>query len=172
MAFLRWTAIIGFVFTIGFMSQNAQAQFQPPKFLKAAAAAPKSVEPGKTFTLTIAVTVDTPYHIQANPTKEGYIATELEVGAVKGFKVGKVTYPKALETKIGGETLPVYEGKVEIKAEVTPEKSLKPGKVTLPLTLKYQGCNEKACFPPATTKLQAVVNVGKASAKMSGVTKR
>jgi thiol:disulfide interchange protein DsbD len=142
----------------------------PPKFVKAAATAPKSVEPGKPFTLTVAVTIDKPYHIQSNPPKQDYIPTELEVGDVKGFKIGKVVYPKATEARIGDETLPVYEGTVEIKVPVTPDKTLKPGKFTLPLTLKFQGCNEKVCYPPTSVKTDAAITVGKAGAapKKSG----
>lgn len=169
---VRWMAIAALVLLTGVASRTVNAQFDSPKFLKAAATAPKNVEAGKTFTVTVAITIDSPYHIQANPTKEGYIATELEVSPIKGFKIGKVTYPKALETKIGGEALSVYEGKVAIKADITPDKSLKPGKVALPITLKYQGCDQTKCFPPATSKLQAIVNVGKAGSKTTGETKK
>jgi hypothetical protein len=135
------------------------AQFSAPKFLKATPTAPKSVQAGKPFTISVAVTIDSPYHIQGNPSKEGYIATELEVGHLKGFKMDKVTYPKPTETTMGGEKLPVYAGKLNIKADVTPDKAVKPGKYSLPITVKYQGCDDQKCFPPATLTTKAIVTV-------------
>src|SRR5438552_711642 len=119
----RLSAAAALLGMIGWSGQAAQAQFGGgPKFVTLTAAAPKTVAPGKPFTLKVAVTIDKPYHIQSNPPKENYIPTELEIGAVKGFKVGKPTYPKATEAKIGEETLPVYEGTVEIMVEMTPDK--------------------------------------------------
>lgn len=135
------------------------AQFSPPKFIKASPTAPKSAQVGKPFMVTIAVDIDSPYHIQGNPSKEGYIATELEVGPLKGFKLDKVVYPKPKESVFSGERLPVYEGKINIKAEVTADKSVKPGKYTLPISLKYQGCDDQKCFPPATLSSKATIAV-------------
>lgn len=141
------------------LAGTVRAQFSAPKFLKAAPTAPKSVQAGKAFTVSVAVTIDAPYHIQGNPSKEGYIATEMEVGPVKGFKVDKVVYPKPAITTFSGEKLPVYAGKVAIKVDVTAEKDVKPGKYTLPITIKYQGCDDQKCFPPTTLAAKAIIAV-------------
>ncbi len=145
------------------LTSGANAQLNTPKFLKATALAPKTVAPGKPFDLTISVLVDKPYHVQANPATEGYIATEVKLGAVKGFTAGKAVYPKGMEAMFSGDKLSVYEGAVKIHLSVTPDKSLMPGKFTLPLLVHYQGCNEKACFPPTDAKMEVVVVVGKAT---------
>jgi len=137
----------------------SNAQFDAPKFIKVSPSIPKSVQPGKSFTMAVAVSIESPYHIQGNPAKEGYITTELEVGPLKGFKIGKVTYPKATTTTMSGERLPVYEGTIEIKADLTPDKNLKPGKYTLPVVLKYQGCDQQKCFPPTTLSAKAAIAV-------------
>jgi len=138
---------------------GVRAQFNPPRFIKASPTAPKSAPAGKPFTVVVTVDIDSPYHIQGNPSKEGYIATELEVGPLKGFKVDRVVYPKAKESVISGERLPVYEGRISIKAEVTAEKTLKPGKYSLPIALKYQGCDQQKCFPPTTLSTKATIAV-------------
>jgi hypothetical protein len=135
----------------------AGAQPSGPKFLKAAASAPKSVQAGKPFVVSVSVTVDSPYHVQANPSKEGYIATELDMGSVKGLKLEKVVYPKGTEAVISGDRLPVYKGKVTIRAEVSTERGAAPGKVALPLTLKFQGCDDQKCFPPTTISIKSAV---------------
>ena len=141
------------------LTSGVHAQFGAPKFLKAVPTAPKSSPAGKPFTLLVAVTIDSLYHIQGNPSKEGYIATELEVGPVKGFKVDKVVYPKAMESVISGERLPVYEGKIGIRVEITPDRALKPGKYALPISLKYQGCDQQKCFPPTTLNTKTTIAV-------------
>ncbi|HZO88008.1 MAG TPA: cytochrome c biogenesis protein CcdA [Chthonomonadaceae bacterium] len=156
---------------MGLGAGTAQAQFGAPKFIKASATAPKTVAPGKPFTVVVTVTVDKPYHIQANPPKQNYIATVVDIGPVSGFKIGKVVYPKPMQIQFLGERLPVYEGTVQIKAAVMPNKGLKPGKVTLPVTVRYQGCNDKTCYPPSKITTQATVVVG-ASRSASAQKKR
>jgi len=78
------------------------------------------------------------------------------VDVPQGFKVGKITYPKAIQATIAGDTLPVYEGAIQVKAEVTPTKA---GKFKLPVSVRYQGCNEASCYPPNTATATADVNV-------------
>ncbi len=156
--FRRTAVLLAISATFG-MAVGVRAQFNSPKFLKAVTSAPKSVRAGKVFTVSMAVTIDSPYHIQGNPSKESYIPTELEIGPLKGFKVDKIAYPKPLITSVAGDKLPVYEGKVQIKADVMADRGTKPGKYTLPVTLKYQGCDEQKCFPPATFNTKATITV-------------
>ena len=162
------TLIAGFIFTASLLGTlpEAKAQFAPPKFLKTKVAAPALITPGKPFTITVTLMIDKPFHVQSNPPKENYIPTEIKLGAMKGFKAGKATYPKPTEAMTGGEKLPVFEGKVDLKLEVTADASVKPGKYALPLTLSYQGCNDKVCYPPTSTAFKASVTV--ASAKKKG----
>lgn len=147
---------------------TAGAQPGGKKFVSASATAPKTVAPGKPFTVTIALNIDKPYHIQANKTKEGYIPTTVEVGPVSGFKVSKIAFPKPVEGNIAGEKLPVFEGKIAIKVTLTPDKTVKPGKVTLPITVKYQGCTDVTCFPPSKVEAKANITVGKPVQKAEG----
>ena len=138
----------------------ALSQFGTPKFIKGTATAPKTVTVGKPFTVAVQLTIDTPYHIQANTAKDPYVPTELHLSEVKGFRLDKVTYPKAIVTTMSGERISVFEGKIQIKADITVDKSIKPGKYLLPVTVKFQGCNEQACYPPATLDLKTAVVVG------------
>jgi DsbC/DsbD-like thiol-disulfide interchange protein len=137
-----------------FMTAGAQGGAE--KAVSVAATAPRSAPAGKPFILLVAITIHAPFHIQGNPTKEGYVPTVVKVTVPAGFKVGKITYPKAVEQKIAGETLPVYEKEITVRAEVTP---LKAGKFKLPVTVRYQACNESACFPPTTATATASLTV-------------
>lgn len=160
-SFSRRAGLLAFaLLTFLALAGQAHAQLQAPKFVKATAVAPKTVTPGKPFDLAVTITIDSPYHLQANPAKEGYTATEVTLGAVKGLKAGKTVYPKGMEVTIAGDKLPVYEGTVKVTVTVTPDKTLKPGKMTLPLTIHYQGCNDQVCYPPTDTKASVVLTVG------------
>lgn len=157
-----WSVAVTSLFLVfgifGIGNRKAEAQFGPPKFVKVSATAPKTVVAGKPFVLTVNVTVDKPYHIQANKTKEGYIPTVVEVGA-PGFTVGKIVYPKSQQATMGHEKLDVYAGSVAIKVTLTPDKTVKAGKASLPVTVKYQGCNDQSCFPPTKAVTNAAVTV-------------
>jgi thiol:disulfide interchange protein DsbD len=146
------------------LAGNAHAQFKRPNFLKATAVAPKTVTPGKPFELAVMLTIDAPYHVQANPATDGYIATEVRVGAVKGLAAGAPVYPQGMEVKISGDKLSVYEGEVKVTVTIKPARTLKPGKITLPLTIHYQGCNDKVCYPPTDYPMTVVLSVGKPAA--------
>src|SRR5579884_3240527 len=136
--------------SVGGIGGMARALFGAPKFLKATDSAPPSAVIGKPFSVVVTLTIDKPYHIQANPPKQGYIATVVTVGPVKGVKVDKVVYPHATQATTAGEVLPVYEGRVQIKAIVTADKTAKPGSLRLPISIRYQGCNDRSCYPPST----------------------
>lgn len=134
---------------------------QSPRFVKARAAAPKTVEPGKPFQVVVVVTIDKPFHIQANPAKKDYIPTEVVLGMVRGIKLGRVVYPAPIIAKVGRESLPAYEGTQKIVLNLTADKTVARGKVLLPLTLKYQGCNDRSCYPPVSLAVEtSVVVVG------------
>ena len=150
--------------TLAALTGRAHAQFHAPKFLKATAVAPKTVTPGKPFDVAVTLTIESPYHIQANPATADYIPTVVKVGEVKGLVAGQPVYPQGLQATISGDKLSVYEGAVKVMVTITPDRAMKPGKITLPLTIHYQGCNEQVCYPPTDTQTTVVFMVGKAVA--------
>ncbi len=141
----------------------ARAQMRPPQFVTAVATIPGPVTPGKPFTVVVTLTVDKAYHIQANPPKQDYIPTVVTVGPLAGFVGGKALYPPAVQARVGGDTLPVFEGIVQIRTTVTPAKTVRPGKFVLPVTVSYQGCNDRTCYPPKKLQISAagMVNLPK-----------
>jgi len=145
------------------MAGMARAQLGAPKILKAAVSAPKVAVIGKPFPVVVTLTIAKPYHIQANPPKQGYIATEVKVGPVKGVKVDKLIYPHATRATTAGEVLPVYEGTVQVRAIVTADRTVKPGSLRLPITVHYQGCNDRSCYPPTSETTQATTTLRAAS---------
>lgn len=154
------TRALAALFLIGIAALvGAGAQPGGAGFVTVRADAPKTAAPGKAFTLSVVIAVASPFHIQADKTREGYIPTEVKVGGARGITAGGASFPTPKMETIAGEELPTFAGKVTVKIPVRVAASVRPGRYTLPVTVKYQGCNETSCFPPAEAKAKAVITV-------------
>lgn len=103
--------------------------------------------------LSIPVSIQPGYHINANPATFDYlIATELTVDKSDGITFGKPVYPASEKRKFqfAEQPLAVYEGNVQIKVPLQAAAGAARGKRTLALHLRVQACDEEKCFPPAT----------------------
>jgi len=113
--------------------------------------------PGSTVKGLLLLDIRSPYHVNANPASEEYlIPTELKFEPSKAVREVKVEYPAAIEKAFEfseGKPLKIYEGQVLIKFQLKLASHLKPGKLNLPATLRYQACDDKACYPPQRLKL-------------------
>jgi DsbC/DsbD-like thiol-disulfide interchange protein len=126
------------------------------------AAQPVEIAAGSSGEAIVRLTIQTGYHINANPPTYPYlIATALEISPAGGFSVGSVTYPKPLNRKFvfAEKPLAVYEGETEVKATLKADKSAKHGQQPLPAKLRIQACDEQVCYPPGTLDLIIPVTV-------------
>ena len=102
----------------------------------------------KTQTVELRFRVDPGFHINSHtPKDELLIPTELKLDSANGVNVQGEQYPKgsAFRLTVGsGETLDVYQGefRVMVKLAVAQGASLLTG------SLRYQACDNAACFPP------------------------
>jgi thiol:disulfide interchange protein DsbD len=139
-------------------TQLRQIQFKHEVILERTA-----YTPGATVNGVVVLQVDKPYHVNANPASEDYlIPTELKLTAGKGYTVGKVEYPKPIEKAFAfseGKPLKIYEGRVPIRFQLTLDKNAPKGKLTIKATLRYQACDDTACYPPRTQPIEIVVPV-------------
>jgi thiol:disulfide interchange protein DsbD len=139
-------------------TQLRQIQFKHEVILERTA-----YTPGATVNGVVVLQVDKPYHVNANPASEDYlIPTELKLTAGKGYKVGKVEYPKPIEKSFAfseGKPLKIYEGRVPIRFQLTLDKGASKGNLTVKATLRYQACDDNACYPPRTQPIEIVVPV-------------
>jgi hypothetical protein len=158
----RFGIIIGLVLGIAL---HAKAQLAQPRFVKVAIQAPKTVAVHQTFRLKVQVIIAPPYHIQANPPAPNFIPTVLTIKTAPSLHVEKILYPPAKTILFSGQKIPVYEGAITIEARL---KADRPGTFLLPIVLRYQGCNERNCYPPTElqTKAKIVVGATKVSLKV------
>ena len=127
-----------------------------------AAALPVEIAAGRSGEATVRLTIQSGYHINANPPTYSYLkATELEIAPGEGVSAGQPVYPKALNRKFAfaEKLLAVYEGETEVKAPLKADKSAKQGQQSLAAKLRIQACDEAVCYPPGTLDLVIPVSI-------------
>ena len=121
-----------------------------------------SVDPaqqGSTFQAAVVMEIPRDMHVNSNkPLGKYAVPTVLKVEAPGGLRVTPVSYPRgAVKTfRFGGsdaERLAVYEGKAifRLNVSVAPGAELQVARVRV--SVRFQGCNDEVCFPPATREL-------------------
>ncbi len=151
------------------LSLRAGAQFKPLHTVKVSPGTPFLIAaPGETLDLPLRVEIAGGFHINAaKPTFDYMIPTRLEWTS-KEFKLLKVEYPAGERRAFAfspDKPLEVYQGAVSIRTRFQVPRGTAPGKVNLTGKLKYQACDDKACYPPASAPVEVAVQVVRKPAK-------
>lgn len=105
------------------------------------------------------------YHINSNaPKSEFLIPTALKMDLPTDIILGKIEYPAGTEMSFPfspDEKLSVYSGDFTIAVAVHPLHSVVPGKYVIRGTLRYQACDNAACYPPKNLPVSFEVKVVK-----------
>jgi Disulphide bond corrector protein DsbC len=121
---------------------------------------------GKPATVPLSFRVASGYHINSNkPKSEFLIPTVLKVAATTDIVVGKTTYPDGQDMSFAfapDEKLNVYTGDFQVDVLVRPLRSVQAGKYVVRGTLKYQACDNSACYPPKQLPISFDVKIAKA----------
>lgn len=142
--------------------------YAPPEKLQVAAGRPAAVE--------LQFRVNQGLHINSSePRSEYLVPTRLRFLPPTDLAVSKIQYPAGEEMALSfspNNKLSVYTGDFKITAQVSASRSATTGPYTVHGELKYQACNDKACFPPKTLPIAFNVVVGKARPGSGGVTQQ
>ncbi len=126
-----------------------------------------TVVQGKAATIPLTFEVTGGYHINSNqPKSEFLIPTVLKVEATTDIVIGKTTYPEGQDFSFPfdpDEKLNVYTGDFKVDVQVRPLHSVQSGKYVIRGTLKYQACDNAACYPPKQLPVNFDVKVAKAA---------
>jgi hypothetical protein len=121
---------------------------------------------GKPATVPLTFRVAPGYHINSNrPKSEFLIPTVLKVDATTDIVIGKTTYPEGQDTSFPfdpDEKLNVYTGDFKVDVLVRPLHTVQAGKYVVRGTLKYQACDNAACYPPKQLPVSFDVKIAKA----------
>jgi hypothetical protein len=105
------------------------------------------------------------YHINSNaPKSEFLIPTALKMDLPTDIILGKIAYPGGQDVSFPfspDERLNVYTGDFTIGLAVHPLRSVTPGKYVMHGVLRYQACDNAACYPPKTVPVSFDVKVVK-----------
>ena len=105
------------------------------------------------------------YHINSNtPKSEFLIATALKMELPTDIILGKIEYPAGEDASFPfspDEKLSVYTGDFSIALGVHPLHSVLPGKYVMHGVLRYQACDNSACYPPKTLPVSFEIKVVK-----------
>lgn len=121
---------------------------------------------GKATDVELRFHVGSGFHINSNkPAAEYLIPTVLKLDVPTDIVVGKITYPPGDEMSFAfapEEKLSVYSGEFNLSVEVRPLAGMLPGKYEIRGRLRYQACDNAACFPPKQLPVDFEVKVVKA----------
>ena len=123
---------------------------------------PEKIKKGRTVQALVVMEIPGGLHVQSNkPLDKFLIATKLDVEAPREMKVGPVSYPRALmrDLKFSKSKVAVYEGRAPIRFNVTVPASYSGGSAEIKGKLRFQACNDDACFPPVTREVKMWLNV-------------
>jgi len=122
-----------------------------------------TVTRGKSNPVNLRFRVGSGFHVNSNkPKSEFLIPTALKVSAPTDIVIGRVTYPAGSEMSFAfspEDKLSVYTGEFPVVVEVRPLAEVIPAKYMIRGELKYQACDNAACYPPKKLAVQFEVKV-------------
>jgi len=162
---MRQTLAIGLLLVSAF--SYSQEGYGPKGPAVSMAPAPVvSVRQGQAATVPLSFRVSRGYHINSNrPKSEFLIPTTLKMNATTDIVIGKTTYPDGQDMSFAfapDEKLNVYTGDFQVDVLVRPLHDVQVGKYIVRGILKYQACDNAACYPPKQLPVSFDVKIAKA----------
>ncbi len=105
---------------------------------------------------TIVMNVPPGLHANSNrPGNEYSIPTVVKLTAMRGARVGGVSYPRGKSRKFefSEDTLNVYEGRAAFGFNLSVPANFKGNVVKVRATIRYQTCTNEVCYPPKTQEI-------------------
>jgi hypothetical protein len=146
----------------------AQLRTGPPK-VEAIPISKITVTQGGKAKLEMMFRVRPGFHINSHqPTSELYIPTTIRLDVPTDVSVAGLDYPagEMVAFPFDPDTkLSVYTGDISVKGLVIAAKSTPKGTYRVHGNLRYQACDNRACYPPANVPVEFDVTVAKPVSK-------
>jgi thiol:disulfide interchange protein len=109
--------------------------------------------PGSTVRAALQVRIPERYHVQSDaPRDPALIPTVLTVDAPDGVTVTEIVFPTPTEFEQIGQAQPllVFEHEFTIGVQFDIAATAPAGRIEVPARLRYQACDDRLCYAPAT----------------------
>ena len=150
---------LALIVALSFVAGTAQPQMDAapkPKAYVLYAAESQTVPAGKAATLELRFQTVKGYHVNSHtPKSELLIPTTLTLQPAPGVKAGALQFPAGKPYSFAfdpTDKLDVYAGDFTVKLPVVATS----GDHTIDGTLRYQACDNAACYPPRTLPVKVV----------------
>jgi Thiol:disulfide interchange protein DsbD, N-terminal len=154
-------ALLGVASAQEFGKRQATVVYSPPELT--------SINRGHLGGVVLHFRIPSGYHINSNQPKQEYLKkTELKVDAPTDIAIAGVTYPPGEDRSFPfdpSDKLNVYTGDFALKVLVRPLRTVVPAKYAVHGVLKYQACDNAACYPPKQLPVSFEIKVLKAAAE-------
>ena len=123
---------------------------------------PDKTRRGRSVQGNVVMEIPTGLHVQSSkPLDKFLVPTKLEIEAPQGVKVSAPIYPRAVmrNLKFSKTKVAVYEGRAQNRFNVAIPANFNGNSAELKGRLRFQACNDDACFPPVTREVKIWVNV-------------
>jgi Disulphide bond corrector protein DsbC len=109
----------------------------------------------------IAVTLQEGYHVNSNTPSESYLIPLKLTWTPGPLEPVTVVYPKPRMEKyqFSATPLSVYTGNFDLVSKFKAPAAAESGPAIMVGKLRYQACNNNACFPPKTVEVKLPVEV-------------
>ena len=150
------TRFLAFLLIASFTGAAAPIIKETKQLTVSMSASKESAAPGQRLTLTLDIELKPKMHVYA-PGVQHYIAIDWQMADSDMAKAQPATWPKAqmLHLDAIDETVPVYTDKLRVTRNISLAPDIKKASfVTLTGTLKYQACDDRMCYIPASVPLE------------------
>ena len=126
------------------------------------AVTPDRIKRARSVKGAVVMEIPSGLHVQSNKPLDKYLVpTKLDIEAPQGVRIGAIVYPRPIlrNLKFSKNKVAVYEGRATIRFNVTVPASFSGNSAELKGRLRFQACNDEACFPPVTREVKMWLNV-------------
>ena len=128
-----------------------------PKSYIAYLADVQTIPAGKNVVVELHFKVQNGFHVNSHTPKSDYLLpTKLELGSAAGVQTAGLEYPPGTVYRLNfepNEKLDVYSGVFTLKLTVMATA----GEHKLAGTLRYQACDQAACYPPKALPVEVLL---------------
>jgi hypothetical protein len=156
---MRAAVVAGLMLGSSLMAQQGSlsAPAVKPKQYITYAAEEQVLKPRKKSVIELRFKVMDGFHVNSHtPKSELLIPTNLTLQPAAGVKAAAIEYPAGTEYSFSfepNEKLDVYSGAFTVKVPVVAEA----GSHTVSGVLRYQACDNAACYPPKSLPVEVVL---------------